>query len=82
VLHGVDLFRVQMIRNLLEPSRINAVRLFKHKPCRTAVDLFRPSMTYLWCGTDVDGRNERGHDALRCCSHLNPNEIRSSQIRN
>src|SRR5260370_17036229 len=43
--HGVDPFRVQMIRNQLETSRINAVRLFKHEPCRTLVGLTRPSTT-------------------------------------
>ncbi len=37
VLHGFDPFRVQMIRNQLELNRINAVHLFKHKPCRTLV---------------------------------------------
>jgi hypothetical protein len=37
VLHGLDPFRVQMIRNQLEPNRINAVHLLKHKPCRTLV---------------------------------------------
>jgi hypothetical protein len=31
-------FRVQLIRKLLESSRINAVRPFKHFSCRTAVD--------------------------------------------
>ncbi len=31
------LFRVQMIRNQMETSRINAVRFFKHGPCQTAV---------------------------------------------
>ena len=46
VLHGVDPFRVQLIRNSLETSRINAVHSFKHKPCRTLVDLFRPSTTW------------------------------------
>jgi hypothetical protein len=30
-----------MIRNQLEARRINAVHFFKHKPCRTLVDLFR-----------------------------------------
>jgi hypothetical protein len=30
-------FRVQMIRNQLETSRINAVRFFKHRPCQTPV---------------------------------------------
>jgi hypothetical protein len=34
------LFRVQMIRNQLETSRINAVRFFKHAPCQTAVAVF------------------------------------------
>ena len=37
VLHGLDPFRVQMIRNQLEPSRINAVHPFKHETCRTLV---------------------------------------------
>jgi hypothetical protein len=37
VLHGLISFRVQMIRNQLEPNRINAVHSFKHKPCRTLV---------------------------------------------
>src|SRR5260370_22847045 len=41
--HGVDPFRVQMIRNQLETSRINAVRLFKHEPSRTLVALCRAS---------------------------------------
>jgi len=35
--HGFDPFSVQMIRNQLKSSRINAVRSFKHKPCRTPV---------------------------------------------
>jgi len=43
VLHGLDPFRVQMIRNQLEPNRINAVHLLKHKPCRTLVALCRAS---------------------------------------
>ena len=37
MLHGVDPFRVQMIRNQLEASRINAVHFFKHRPCQTPV---------------------------------------------
>ena len=40
--HGVDPFRVQMIRNQLETSKINAVRFFKHAPCQTAVGQARP----------------------------------------
>ena len=44
VLHGVVLSRVQLIRKLLEPSRINAVHLIKHKPCRTAVGSTRASI--------------------------------------
>jgi hypothetical protein len=32
-----------LIRNLLESSRINAVHLIKHKPCRTPVALCRAS---------------------------------------
>ncbi len=43
VLHGLDPFRVQMIRNQLEPNRINAVHLLKHKPCRTLVGQARAS---------------------------------------
>jgi hypothetical protein len=39
--HGVGPFRVQMIRNQLETSRINAVYLCKHASCQTAVDLIR-----------------------------------------
>jgi hypothetical protein len=35
-------FRVQMIRNQLETSRINAVRFFKHRPCQTLVGQARP----------------------------------------
>ena len=37
MLHGVDPFRVQVIRNQLEASRINAVHFFKHRPCQTLV---------------------------------------------
>ena len=37
VSHGVDPFSVQMIRNQLKSSRINAVRFLKHKLCRTPV---------------------------------------------
>jgi hypothetical protein len=40
--HGVDPFRVQMIRNQLEASRINAVRFFKHSLCQTLVGQARP----------------------------------------
>jgi hypothetical protein len=35
--HGVDPLRVQMIRNQLNPRRINAVRFLKQKSCRTLV---------------------------------------------
>src|SRR5271166_2010089 len=35
--HGLPPFRIQMPRKQLETSRINAVRPFKHKLCRTAV---------------------------------------------
>ena len=53
MLHGVDPFCVQMIRNQLETSRINAVRLFKHEPCRTLVDLIRASIkTKVFCKRD------------------------------
>src|SRR5205085_720700 len=55
------LSRVQLIRKLLEWSRINAVHFIKHKPCRTAVDLIRPSTSFFG-RTDVDARNKRGHD--------------------
>jgi hypothetical protein len=40
--HGLAPFRVQMPWKQLETSRINAVRPFKHKLCRTAVGLARP----------------------------------------
>ena len=40
--HGLAPFRVQMPRKHLETSRINAVRPFKHKLCRTAVGQARP----------------------------------------
>ena len=39
--HGVDPSSVQLIRNLLNSSRINAVHPFKHNPCRTAVGTAR-----------------------------------------
>src|SRR5260370_34767972 len=42
-----------MIRNQLEASRINAVRLFKHEPCWTPVDLCRASTSYF---PDAQGR--------------------------
>src|SRR5712664_2701569 len=35
-----------MIRNQLEPNRINAVHSFKHKPCRPPVGLSRASTSY------------------------------------
>ncbi len=35
--HGLAPFRIQMPRKQLETSRINAVRPFKHKLCRTGV---------------------------------------------
>jgi hypothetical protein len=35
----------------------------KHKPCRTPVDLFRPSTSLMLFGfQDVDARDKRGHD--------------------
>ncbi|WP_298253855.1 hypothetical protein [Bradyrhizobium sp.] len=37
MLHGVDPLPVQMIRNQLNPSRINAVHFLKQKSCRTVV---------------------------------------------
>jgi hypothetical protein len=37
VAHGIALIRVQTIRNLLNPRRINAVHFFKHNSYRTAV---------------------------------------------
>ena len=39
VLHGLAPFRVQMIRNQLEPSGINAVHIIKQKSYQTAVGL-------------------------------------------
>src|SRR5512147_886512 len=40
--HGLAPIRVQMPRKRLETSRINAVRPFKHKLCRTTVGQARP----------------------------------------
>jgi hypothetical protein len=40
--HGVDPLRVQMIRNQLNPRRINAVRFLKQKSCRTLLGRARP----------------------------------------
>ena len=60
--HGVGPFRVQMIRNQLEASRINAVRLFKHEPCRTPVGSSRPSTSLLLRKKDVDARHKAGLD--------------------
>ena len=40
--HGFDPFSLQMIRNQLKSSRINAVRSFKHRMCRTLVGQARP----------------------------------------
>jgi hypothetical protein len=37
--HGLDPLRVQMIRNQLNRSRINAVHFLKQKSCRTPVGL-------------------------------------------
>ncbi|HEX5231680.1 MAG TPA: hypothetical protein VFW56_05565, partial [Bradyrhizobium sp.] len=37
VRHDVDPFAVQMIRNHLNPSRINVVHFLKQKSCRTPV---------------------------------------------
>src|SRR6185312_15617440 len=45
VRHGVDPLAVQMIRNPLNSSRINAVHFRKQKSCRTLVGLTRPSTT-------------------------------------
>ncbi len=39
--HGLAPFRIQMPRKQLETSRINVVRPFKHKLCRTGVGLTR-----------------------------------------
>ncbi|MGZ8369338.1 MAG: hypothetical protein ACXWVK_11695, partial [Rhodoplanes sp.] len=50
--HGVDPCSCpddSTIRNLLEPSRINAVRRFKHKTYRTAVGLTRVSIFEKHC---------------------------------
>jgi hypothetical protein len=63
VRHDVDPFAVQMIRNHLNPSRINVVHFLKQKSCRTPVDLFRPSTSLMLFGfQDVDARDKRGHD--------------------
>jgi hypothetical protein len=42
VRHGFDPLAVQMIRNPLNSSRINAVHFFKQKSCRTPVGQARP----------------------------------------
>jgi hypothetical protein len=61
--HGVDPLRVQMIRNQLNPRRINAVRFLKQKSCRTLVTLSRASTSFLpYRKKDVDGRDKPGHD--------------------
>jgi hypothetical protein len=59
--HGFDPFSVQMIRNQLKSSRINAVRFFKHRTCRTLVGLSRPSTSSLLKlrNKDVDAREAR-----------------------
>ena len=63
VRHGLDPFRVQMIRNQLKRSRINAVRFLKQKSCRTLVGLTRASTPFLRPeAKDVDGRDKPGHD--------------------
>src|SRR6185437_12359439 len=46
VRHDVDPFAVQMIRNHLNPSRINVVHFLKQKSCRTPVGLSRPSTSF------------------------------------
>jgi hypothetical protein len=65
--HGLAPFRVQMPRKQLETSRINAVRPFKHKLCRTGVGLTRPSRfqlrTLRFCL--LDGRLKGGHECVR-----------------
>jgi hypothetical protein len=55
--HGVDPLRVQMIRNQLNPRRINAVRFLKQKSCRTLVALCRASTSWPQIKEDVDGRD-------------------------
>src|SRR5438128_1109564 len=62
--HGVNPLAVQMIRNQLNSSRINAVYFIKQKSCRTVVDLIRPSTSFgrLRRPQDVDGRDKPGHD--------------------
>jgi hypothetical protein len=42
VSHGIIPLGVQMIRNQLNPSRINAVHFLKQKSCRTGVGQARP----------------------------------------
>jgi hypothetical protein len=48
-----------MIRNQLEASRINAVRLFKHEPCRTLVGSTRASIIFR---RKLDCRVKPGND--------------------
>ena len=62
--HGLAPFRVQMPRKQLETSRINAVRPFKHKLCRTAVGLTRPSsynleyLVFFWMPASKGGHDD------------------------
>jgi hypothetical protein len=55
VSHGIIPLGVQMIRNQLNPSRINAVRFLKQKSCRTTVGLTRSSIHFeRICASTID----------------------------
>src|SRR5262249_22708234 len=60
--HGVDPFRVQMIRNQLEASRINVVHSIKHEPYRTAVALCRASTSFRAASKTWIAGTRPGHD--------------------
>jgi hypothetical protein len=60
--HGVDPLRVQMIRNQLNLSRINAVHFLKQKSCRTPVGLTRQSISLRRNSFGMDARVKPAHD--------------------
>ncbi len=65
VRHGVNPLAVQMIRNQLNPSRINAVHFIKQKTCRTVVGVV-PAIHVL------DAKARRG-----CPEHLCEDALRA-----
>jgi hypothetical protein len=62
--HGVDPLSVQMIRNQLNPRRINAVHFLKQKSCRTLVGLTRPSILKRVLRRWMDARVKPAHDEV------------------